>query len=384
MTSRHYYSPFIKYSLLLLAFLVIAALISALSFTHYNSPPTSTKQLASNPHPTAVTKPSSTTKPDHPQPLKTELYTFGALHSNFIKMEQDGIIKSAPFALFLTKILGYEKKIKKGTYRFSNLLSTYQILNLLVAGREESVLFTIVEGYDLYDIDNNLFAAGLIPTKGQFAAYSHQKKTLAIIEKELDFPPALRGTLISSEGFLYPNSYQVRLSTVNEDLTRLALAQFKTTLVPILINHAPPEKWIDLMKISSLIEKETFLTNEKPLIASVLYNRLRINMKLRYDPTIIYALKKAGLYENYLTSEGFFDIKKEHFTFTSPYNTYTVNGLPQTPISSFTLTSLNAALNPAESPYLFFVARSRTDLAKGHDFSRSYEEHLEKIEAYQR
>ena len=143
----------------------------------------------------------------------------------------------------------------------------------------------------------------------------------------------------------------------------------------------PPKRisvtFYDFLKKASLVEKETSLEKEKPLVASVLENRLRRNQKLRYDPTIIYALKEKNLYfQNF--KEGAINIRKEHFLLASSFNTYYRRGLPLTPICTPTRSSFQAALFPKKTRYLFFVAKG--DESGGHYFSETYQQHKRYIQ----
>ncbi len=243
----------------------------------------------------------------------SDVFTFGPLTPTFHAMQAAGVIRSARFALTVAQLLGYSKRIRAGSYRFTNQLSTLEILRLLIKGQEASQLVTIVEGHDLYDIAETLAHLKLIVTAADFITYVYAPATLQAAHKSLLLPPSIT-SLQSLEGLLAPDTYRVRLSRPKQDLVTLALARFKTELLPVLQQtQTPPANWLKLFTISSLIEKETALTSEKTLIASVLYNRLSRNMKLRYDPTIIYALKHANQYSANLTAAGNIDIKREHF-----------------------------------------------------------------------
>ena len=132
---------------------------------------------------------------------------------------------------------------------------------------------------------------------------------------------------------------------------------------------------------ASLIEKETSLAKEKPLVASVIENRLKKNMKLRIDPTIIYALKEEGRAATN-QKKGRINIKRKHFYLKNPFNTYCVRGLPPSPICSPTVESLQAAMQPASTNLLFFVAKGKN--SKEHVFTSTFKEHAYFVNKYQR
>ncbi len=305
------------------------------------------------------------------------------LKANLRRMESDGVIKSRLFAQLLAKLGGYEHAIKSGVYTFSNKESSLQILKALKAGQEAHITFTIPEGYDIFDIDTKLFSQKLIQEKGMFITYATSPKALKEIRRAINIGDST--ALVSIEGFVYPDTYRLRLSRPHEDILALGLKNFQAKLLPIFQqNDVPASKWVSYLTIASLVEKETAKTDEKARIASVVFNRLKQRMKLRYDPTIIYALKVLGLYADSLTEQGQVNIQKRHFGLKSRFNTYYYRGLPLGPITSPTKSSLLAALHPEESQYLFFVAKKKGDQSLGHDFSLNYEDHLLKIEKYKR
>lgn len=311
-------------------------------------------------------------------------YRFGPLLPNLVQMEKDGVISSYRFAHFLAKILSLEKKIKGGFYTFPKSSNTLKVLMRLSSGKEDVYTITIYEGYDLYDIDDLLLKKNIIKQRYDFLNYANQPKIIetALKKTEIIFPQkaSIPKTL---EGFLYPNTYHVRASRAKEELISLAVNQFYAQITNFLKQTKVSEKnWYYFLIVASLIEKETSLESERGLVSSVIYNRLEKKMKLRFDPTIIYALKFLKLYHANLR-DGAIDIKKRHFTLPSSYNTYYRKGLPPSPIANPTLSSVKAAISPTPSPYLFFVARAkRGETNLGHDFSVTYEEHLEKIKRY--
>ena len=289
------------------------------------------------------------------------------------------MIKNHEFVLKVLSFLKLDKKIKAGTYEVNNQMGVLKIVEKLLEGKEKNITFTIIEGFDLYDIDKALWEKKIIKERGDFMKFANEPKQINEVRKKFNLE-----NIRSLEGFFYPDTYLISLGNPLGDLLKSSLDNFGRKIVSLLKEKKIPKKnWLNYMTMASLIEKETILEAEKPIIAGIIINRLNRQMKLRFDPTIIYALKVNGRYEDNL-KEGSINIKRKHFTLKSKFNTYYIKGLPPHPISSITRSSLAAAIQPQKHDYLFFVAKSRSNHLSGHDFSRTYLEHLKKIKKYLR
>ena len=311
------------------------------------------------------------------QELKTMTITITSLREDFRKLNEAGIIKNHEFVLKVLSFLGLDKKIKAGTYELNNHMGILKIIEKLLKGEEKTLAFTIVEGFDLYNIDEALWKKKITKKKHDFLKFANAPRQINEAEKKFNL-----NNLSSLEGFFYPDTYLITLTSPLEDLFESSLNNFNQKIFTFLVkSKVPREDWVKYMTMASLIEKETILNSEKPIIAGVIFNRLERGMKLRFDPTIIYALKVNRQYEANL-KQGKINIKREHFTLKSSYNTYYAKGLPPHPISSITASSLIAAINPQKHDYLFFVTKSKSNHLEGHDFSKTYLEHLRKIEKY--
>lgn len=311
------------------------------------------------------------------EPYQLKVYRMDNLKKTLQQLEEDKVIFSAKWISRILFLSGYDKKIKKGIYEIDNHMGVYKIISILVKGKEKKIFFTIKEGEDIYDIAANLFQKKIIPSPKKWLKLVHSPAQLDKVRKLLGFTPQLK--LINLEGFLYPDTYLIHATDSAEKIIDLALGEFKVKINNKLNKlNIPEKKRLAYFTVASLIEKETYLPKEKPLVASVIFNRLKDKIKLRIDPTIIYALKVKGLYHSNL-KEGKINIKKEHFQLSSPYNTYYIKGLPITPIASFSDSSLQAAIHPAKSNYYFFVAKARGKLEQGHYFSVNYDDHLRNI-----
>jgi UPF0755 protein len=169
------------------------------------------------------------------------------------------------------------------------------------------------------------------------------------------------------EGLLWPDTYRVSEDETERDLLRVMVHEFDAKATAAGLDGANVQGYgpYDVVKVASLIQSEAKLDKDRPLIASVIYNRLQQDMKLQIDATVLYATnKRAG-------------ITRADLERPSPYNTYTTNGLPPTPIAGVTTASLQAALHPASTDYLFYVLASKDG---AHAFAKTAEEHERNVE----
>jgi UPF0755 protein len=175
------------------------------------------------------------------------------------------------------------------------------------------------------------------------------------------------------EGYLFPDTYGVARRSGPAALVRTMVGRFERVFGPEL-RQAAKERGLtvrETVTLASLVEKETAKAEERPIVAAVYANRLRIGMGLQCDPTVIYALLRAGRYDGNLT--------REDLAFDSPYNTYRYAGLPPGPIAAPGKGALEAAVRPADVDYLYFVSRNDGS----HVFSRTYDEHRQRVHEFQ-
>ncbi|MDI6794697.1 MAG: endolytic transglycosylase MltG [bacterium] len=245
---------------------------------------------------------------------------------------------------------GVQNSLKAGEYRFNNRMTTGEILDCLNKGKMITYSFTIPEGYNLKEIAGRLQDKGFVSSE-RFLSLCYDQNFI--------FSLGLNGE--SLEGYLFPDTYQAVKEISEKDIITVMVDRFRkitgsyqgkikemnTSLYPVIT-------------LASLIEKEVQKEEEKPLISAVFHNRLKKGMSLESCVTVLYAL---GYHKYPLTYD---DLKIE-----SPYNTYLHHGLPPGPICSPGRTSIEAALNPAPVPYLFFVARRNGF----HRFSETYIQH---------
>jgi UPF0755 protein len=277
-------------------------------------------------------------------------------------LEQRGIIRDRRLFVLALRFRADGKSVQAGEYRFAEPFSTFEVLEKLVSGDTFTFGVTIPEGLTLFETAELLAARGLAEESAIRAAF--EEASLVV-----DLDPEARNL----EGYLYPTTYRFPRSVAPEELARTLAGQFKRIFdeeqraQAAKLGLTPRQ----VVTLASVIEKDTGLAEERPLIASVFSNRLRIGMPLQSDPTIIYALELAGRFDG--------NLRRTDLELDSPYNTYRYPGLPPGPIASPGEASIRAVLEPAETSFLYFVSRNDGS----HHFSSTYSEHLGAVRKYQ-
>ncbi len=273
----------------------------------------------------------------------------------------DKKLVSEPRAFMLyTYLQGEQNGIQAGEYRFSPSLSPRDILQALTNGLAILYTVTIPEGYRITEIAELLESKGLVE-KEKFIEETRNPELLA----SLNIPSG------SLEGYLYPETYKFSKTAGAQRIVKTLLDTFKErVLQPGRVQRAEAMKFTfhEILTLASLIEKETGLGEERTLISSVFHNRLVKKMRLQTDPTVIYAM---------VNFDG--NIRKKDLSIDSPYNTYKHFGLPPGPIASPGLESIQAALEPEDSEFLYFVSRKNGS----HQFSTNYKDHTRAVRKYQ-
>ena len=277
------------------------------------------------------------------------------------RLEAAGLIRSAqPFRSYLIWT-GMDTIIQTGTYRLSPAQTAQAIAQALKSTTLTDVPFSVLPGWRMEEVAESLPTSGLVITPAEFLAAASFPAVAP------DFFPA--GA--SAEGFLAVGKNILPRSTNAEQLVSLLIQNFTTELTPELRTGfaAHGLSVYQAVTLASIIQREAVVENEMPVIASVFYNRLAIDMPLQTDPTIQYALgfnvSQATWWTNPLSAQ---DLQVN-----SPYNTYTHAGLPPGPISNPGLAALQAVATPAESSYYYFQARC--DKSGLHNFSETLEQH---------
>ncbi|MGZ5596293.1 MAG: endolytic transglycosylase MltG [Usitatibacter sp.] len=275
------------------------------------------------------------------------------------QLAADGVFLEGESFRILGRIVGKARVVQAGVYRLDKPLTPLEILDKLARGEVVYVEMVFVEGTTLRQ------------WLAQLAAETRVKHALAG-RGEGDVRTLVGGGPEPLEGWLFPDTYRFAPGVSDAEILKRAHATMKKRLADAWaardpgVALAPP---YDALILASIVEKETADPAERPLIASVFLNRLKRGMRLQTDPTVIY-----GMGERF---DG--NIRKRDLTADTPWNTYTRDGLPPTPIAMPGAAALRATLHPAQSQYLYFVSRGDGT----HEFSRTLEEHNRAVAKYQ-
>lgn len=275
------------------------------------------------------------------------------------RLKDHGVISNERLFSFWARLWGLDKKIHWGLYRFELPLPPRQVLDQMQLGKGLFHRVTVPEGLTVREIAELLEKAA-IADKERFLAEAAKPELLSRVGMEG------RGI----EGYLFPDTYYFTPFMTERDILIAMVEQFRASFNSRLAEQAG-EIGLDVhqaVTLASLIEKETGVDEERPLISAVFHNRLRARIPLQSDPTVIYGLKN---FSGTLT--------RKDLQGPSPYNTYRISGLPPGPICNPGLSSLTAALNPAQVPYLYFVSKNDGS----HVFSVSLAEHNRAVRMYQ-
>ncbi|MBF0573095.1 MAG: endolytic transglycosylase MltG [Desulfamplus sp.] len=275
------------------------------------------------------------------------------------KLETSAIISNQYLFMILARYKGDSKNIKAGEYEFSNKDIPENILDMLVRGKVKLYKITIPEGLNIKEIAEIVEKAGF-GTSEDFIKNATDKIFISSLGIEAD----------SLEGYLFPETYFFPTETNHKKIISSMVHHFNKVFTP---------DWKDTCKklgltiheiitLASIIEKETANSAERPLISSVFHNRLKRGMRLESDPTVIYAIPNFNG-----------NITKKDLLAPTPYNTYLINGLPSGPIANPGKLSIEAALFPPKSDFLFFVSKNDST----HYFSKNIKEHNLAVRKYQ-
>lgn len=271
------------------------------------------------------------------------------------RLEKNELINSKLCFKIKAKMLNKEASMQPGSYTLSRALSNEEIINVFSVGRKNKTI-TFPEGYTVRDVAAKLEKERILPADTFINACQNYKGKYKFL-KGVDIKK------FKLEGFLFPATYQISENATNKDIVELFLKGFATNFKQENYAILKEKKLTmhELLIIASLIEKEAALDKDRAKIASVIYNRLKKGMKLQFCATVQYALgkHKQKLYYK--------DLKID-----SPYNTYKIKGLPPGPICSPGIKSIEAALHPANTDYLYYVVKAGGSME--HVFSNNYKD----------
>ncbi len=257
---------------------------------------------------------------------------------------------------------GKFKKVKAGEYYIEGKVSPADAIEMFIKGEFVRRSITVVPGWTIYHIANELEKQKIIEDKDEFLRLSQNREFLEKIGINYD----------SAEGFLYPDTYFFFKNSDPKDVISTLVENFYRKIGHQRLKEMEKKGFYEKLILASIVESESTYEAEKPLIASVFINRLKIGMPLQADPTILYGLKlfdlnSSKIFERPPTP---MDLRKD-----SPYNTYIYAGLPPTPICNPIISSIDAVLNPPKTKLLYFVAKGDGT----HFFAEDYQKHLQNI-----
>ncbi|MET3940321.1 UPF0755 protein [Paenibacillus sp. PvP094] len=307
---------------------------------------------------------------DSAEPVVFEIKSGSGTSQIADQLEQEGLIRSGLAFKGYLKWKNQGSSFMAGTYSMKPGVSYDEIITKLNSGEvvpEEMVKFTIPEGYTVLQMADKLSAEGVVERE-EFIKLANDPSSFDVdIIKDIPVDEELRYAL---EGYLFPETYELKKGSSTHDVMQRMLEEFQTKIntIPDLDSKLKARNLSlhELLTIASLVEREVVVDEERALVAGVIDNRIKQDMKLEIDATVQYLLDKpkARLL--------FKDLKVQ-----SPYNSYLNKGLPPGPIASPSLESIEAALAPEASDYLFYVTKK--DGSSGHLFAKTYKEHQQNI-----
>ena len=277
------------------------------------------------------------------------------------QLAQAGVIQY-PWQFLAVRSLRPQARLLAGEYQFAKPASALTVFDRIARGDVFFYELTVPEGSDLFDIAASLQRFDFL-SNADFLAAAHNPGLIRDLAPDA---PTL-------EGYLFPSTYRLLRTTTVEQLCRMMTDQFRKNWREVAAAN-PSAKVNAVVTMASMVEKETALAAERRLVASVYSNRLRIGMALDCDPTTIYAARLEERFHN--------AIYRSDLASDNAYNTYRHAGLPPGPIANPGLASLKAALAPADTKYLYFVAKA--DGSGGHQFSETKEQHDVAVQKYRR
>jgi len=271
-------------------------------------------------------------------------------------LQHEGIIRNY-YAFLLLTLLEGRHKLKAGEYSFEHPATAFEIYDRLIRGDVYVRVVPIPEGYNMFDIAQALDNAHIC-SKQDFLAVAKDPSLVHDLDPQA---PSL-------EGYLFPDTYRLGRTQNPREIAMEMVKRFRKEAAAIGLTSDIHR----VVTMASIIEKETAMKAERPLVAGVFENRLAKRIGLATDPSVIYAALLAGRYNGV--------IHQSDLAYDSPYNTYKYGGLPPGPIANPGRESLLAAMNPQKTDYLYFVANNQG----GHNFARTLDEHNRNVTSYRR
>lgn len=271
------------------------------------------------------------------------------------ELKADGVIRSEAAFIAMHVVRG-ERTLKAGEYKFEGSENAFKVRDRLTHGDIYVRQVTVPEGYNVFDIAQAVEQAGLTDA----ADFLNAARNDLFLVKDID-PQAT-----SLEGYLFPDTYAFTRTMSSHDMATAMVRRFRQETKELNLTDNVHR----VITMASIVEKETAVGEERPEVASVYYNRLKLNMALAADPSVIYAALLNNRYRG--------TIYQSDLQFESPYNTYKSRGLPPGPIANPGRAAIEASLHPADTEFLYFVA----DAQGHHRFARTLDEHNHNVAVY--
>jgi UPF0755 protein len=285
-------------------------------------------------------------------------------------LEEQGIVRSARLFEVLVGLRGVSADLEAGEYEFEHGLPAIEAVNRIAEGKTASRVITIPEGRRVEEVGELLEVNG-ITTQREFLA--------ALVKADYNEPFLQQLATEDLQGYIFPARYEFSRSTTADQVVATMLRGFQTNVYDEVELEGQDLTLEQVVTLAAIVEREAATAEERPIIASVFLNRLRLGIPLQADPTVQFSIasvpanvEQYGWWKKELTFE---DLE-----FDSPYNTYVYGGLPPGPIANPGLDSVLAVVRPAETNYLFFVAKADDGT---HVFAETLEEHQANVDRYQ-
>ena len=289
----------------------------------------------------------------------------GAGTSNIANiLEENNLIDSAFKFKILSKVKGYDGEFKSGEYSLNKSMKPSEIAAVIIKGVSNQESFTIPEGFSIYKIGKMLEEKGICTMSEFESELETGNFDYSFLPKDIDGKDKY-------EGYLYPDTYNIAKNSNAHDVIKTCLDNYQDKYdkkIKKLVDKSG-KSLKEIMTVASIVEREAVKSDERPLVAGVIYNRLNKNMKLQMCSTVQYILKEDKPVLSIADTE-----------ISSDYNTYINEGLPHGPICNPGMASIKAAANPEKTKYIYFVVSSKLDGSM--EYSSDYDEFLKDKEKY--
>jgi UPF0755 protein len=278
------------------------------------------------------------------------------------RLVETGVVRDTLTFRIALWLSGDARRLQAGDYRFDAPMTARQVIDKIARGDVDVLAITFPEGLTIAEMSKIFDSSGL-GDAASFVKAAGQGMLIHDIDSDAT----------NLEGYLFPDTYNVPRKTDASALVRLMVERYRKVAGELAGVEGASQGLTarQLVTLASMVEKETSRADERPVVAAVYLNRLRTGMPMQCDPTVIYALQRAGRYDG--------NLRRADLTFDSLYNTYRYPGLPPGPIAAPGRASLEAAIRPAQVEYLYFVSRNDGS----HEFAATLSEHNRNVNRYQ-